>query len=84
VRVAGIVQGVGFRYYTRRIAMDLDLGGYVRNISDGSVEAVAEGDTEKVEIFLEQIASGPPAAVVREMKVTETTPEGYGLFDIRF
>ena len=41
VRVTGTVQGVGFRYYTRREAAGLGLDGYVRNTADGSVEAVA-------------------------------------------
>ncbi|MDE2027240.1 MAG: acylphosphatase [Candidatus Omnitrophica bacterium] len=45
----GTVQGVGFRYTTLNLAKPLHLTGWVRNLSDGSVEAVAEGSREKIE-----------------------------------
>jgi acylphosphatase len=83
VRVSGVVQGVGFRYYTHRIAVSLGLDGYVRNIPDGSVEAVVEGKAEMVDMFLEKVGKGPPASSVRGMKVSEISPVGYGRFEIR-
>jgi len=83
VRVSGVVQGVGFRYFTHREAVRLGLGGYVRNRSDGSVEAVAEGDGETVDLFLERIAKGPPGSRVRGITVSELPFVGYDSFEIR-
>ncbi len=83
VRVSGVVQGVGFRYFTHRVAVSLGLDGYVRNMSDGSVEAVAEGNPEMVDLFLEKIAKGPPGSRVRGLRVSEKPPAGHDGFDIR-
>ena len=82
-RVSGVVQGVGFRYFTHRIAVSLGLDGYVRNMSDGSVEAVAEGDAQMVDLFLDKIGKGPTASSVRGLKVSEIPIAGYNGFDIR-
>ncbi|MDD3374657.1 MAG: acylphosphatase [Candidatus Omnitrophica bacterium] len=46
---SGMVQGVGFRYTTQRIALDLNLSGWVRNLSDGRVEVLVEGPKDKIE-----------------------------------
>jgi acylphosphatase len=83
IRVSGVVQGVGFRYFTHREAVRLCLCGYVRNRSDGSVEAVAEGDPDTVDLFLEKIGKGPPGSRVRGITVSELPPAGYGSFEIR-
>ena len=83
VRVSGVVQGVGFRYYAHRVAVSLGLDGYVRNMSDGSVEAVAQGNAETVDLFLEKIAKGPPGSRVRGISVSERPPAGYDGFEIR-
>lgn len=83
VRVSGVVQGVGFRYFTHRVAVSLCLDGYVRNMPDGSVEAVAEGNAEMVDLFVEKIGTGPPASNVRSMRVSEIPSVGYDEFDIR-
>jgi acylphosphatase len=55
VYYSGRVQGVGFRYTSRRLAQDHAVGGYVRNLPDGRVELVAEGDQAEVEALLEAI-----------------------------
>jgi len=52
----GMVQGVGFRYTARRLARDRAVTGFVRNLADGRVELVAEGDEGAVEAFLEDVA----------------------------
>ena len=83
VRVSGVVQGVGFRYFTHRVAVSLCLDGYVRNMPDGSVEAVVQGDAEMVDLFLEKIAKGPPGSRVRGIRVGELPPAGYDGFSIR-
>ncbi|MFA4044090.1 MAG: hypothetical protein HZRFUVUK_000873 [Candidatus Fervidibacterota bacterium] len=77
--VYGLVQGVGFRYFTLWEASKLGLTGYVRNLSDGSVEVVAEGTKEDLEKLLEKLHQGPPAARVR--KVIVNWSEAKGEFD---
>lgn len=57
--VGGRVQGVGFRYFARDIADEMNLTGYVRNTDDGHVEIEVQGDSEVVEMFVEKIRVGP-------------------------
>jgi len=58
-RVYGRVQGVGFRYSTYMQAKKIGLAGYVRNMSDGSVEVVAEGDENTINKFISWLKKGP-------------------------
>ncbi|HER44118.1 MAG TPA: acylphosphatase [Candidatus Eisenbacteria bacterium] len=60
--VRGVVQGVGFRFFTKYLAERFGLSGFVRNRGDGTVELEAEGDEEAVSAFLEALESGPPRA----------------------
>ena len=57
--VEGKVQGVGYRYFVYRKAKELNIRGYVRNLFDGSVEALAEGKENNIEIFYEHLKTGP-------------------------
>ncbi|MGB9824153.1 MAG: acylphosphatase [Candidatus Hydrothermia bacterium] len=84
LRIYGIVQGVGFRYFTLRIARMLSISGWVRNMPDDSVEIEAEGDEENLKIFLEKVKEGPPAARVEKVVQEELPPKGYKSFEIRF
>ncbi|MEO0230008.1 MAG: acylphosphatase [candidate division WOR-3 bacterium] len=84
IRVDGIVQGVGFRYFTLRIARMFSIKGWVRNMPDESVEIEAEGEEENLKLFLEKIKEGPPAARVEKILVSELPPYGYQIFEIRF
>lgn len=68
--VSGRVQGVFFRDNTRRWAAALGLTGWVRNLWDGRVEAVAEGEREKVEELIDRLRTGPPLARVESVDVT--------------
>jgi len=68
VRVAGRVQGVGFRYFAHEVARRLRVMGYVANQRDGSVRAYAEGQRAVLESFLRQIERGPAGACVREVR----------------
>ncbi len=63
-RVHGRVQGVGFRWWTQHTSRSLGLGGYVRNLPDGSVEVHAAGTREALEALERALLEGPPAAVV--------------------
>ncbi len=84
VRVEGIVQGVGFRYYTYRIAKRYGIKGYVKNMPDGSVEVVAEGNEERLERFLQDVARGPSSAVVTNVSVEDIDPVGFRSFEIEY
>jgi acylphosphatase len=64
IRVTGVVQGVGFRYFVRSTAVGLGIGGYVRNRPDGSVEVVAEGDRHAMSAFLGELRVGPRHASI--------------------
>ena len=83
--VSGKVQGVGFRMYTCAQAKQLDIRGYVRNLSNGNVEIVAEGETEKVDALMEWAKSGSPSAVVKNLQVETMADYGeeFQDFEIR-
>ena len=73
LRIYGRVQRVGFRRYVLDLAQDLNLSGYVKNLSDGSVEIFVQGEEEKLSKFLESIKQPPPPAKIREIKEEETS-----------
>ncbi len=82
VVVAGVVQGVGFRWATASEAERLGLVGHVRNLPDGTVEADIEGAPDAVARMAEWLAEGPPSASVVRCDVTELDPEGARGFSI--
>ena len=71
--VRGVVQGVGFRYFCRQMAVQRGLVGWARNVSDGSVSLHVEGDRASIEIFISELKVGPSNANVTEVGV-EWTP----------
>ena len=81
--IAGKVQGVGYRYSTMNKASQLNMSGWVRNLPDGRVEAVFEGDRTVVEKMVNWCHEGPPAAVVRNVSVEYSKPEGLQGFEVR-
>ncbi|MCI0480834.1 MAG: acylphosphatase [Candidatus Dadabacteria bacterium] len=81
--VSGHVQGVGFRAFTQQRASLLNLTGWVRNLSDGSVEIHAEGDDDKVNEFLTWCRIGPRTARVDDVTAEDTRPEGFSDFKRR-
>jgi acylphosphatase len=84
VYVAGRVQGVYFRATTRDEAREAGVDGWVRNLDDGRVEAVFEGERGAVESMVEFCHEGSPAAVVRDVEVDYGEPEGVSGFRIRY
>ena len=74
--ISGHVQGVFFRVETKRKADDCDVCGWVRNRPDGSVEAVFEGERDRVEEVLSWCRQGPPAARVDGVKILEQALTG--------
>lgn len=81
--VSGRVQGVFFRQRTVRLARDEGLGGWVRNLPDGRLEAVFEGDANRVDRMIEWCRRGPERAVVDGVEVAEEEPEGIQTFGVR-
>ncbi|HYN83668.1 MAG TPA: acylphosphatase [Pyrinomonadaceae bacterium] len=75
--VSGDVQGVGFRFFTQRVAARHQVTGYVRNLADGRVEAYAEGTPEGVEGFKHDISAGPRHARVAQVEETAHEPTGH-------
>jgi acylphosphatase len=76
LRIAGNVQGVGFRFEARDRARSLGLGGFIRNLPDGAVEAAFEGPEERVESMIEWCRRGPAGARVDDVQVEWDDPHG--------
>jgi acylphosphatase len=83
LQVRGRVQGVFFRVEARSRAESLGLGGWVQNLPDGSVEAVFEGDEERVQSMVEWCRRGPRGAVVESVETAEEEPAGETRFEVR-
>jgi acylphosphatase len=82
--VTGRVQGVFFRLETRRAAERLGVKGWVRNLPDGAVEALLEGDRQAVEALIDWCRQGPPRARVDAVQVEPRAFEGrFKTFEIR-
>jgi acylphosphatase len=86
VLVHGLVQGVYFRDFTRRKAVEYGLSGYVKNLSDGrTVEVYAEGGKPALEKLISHLKVGPPGACVEEVTISWGEYSGeYGSFDITY
>lgn len=67
VRITGMVQGVGFRWFVRERARRLGLSGWVRNLPDGSVEVAASGEPGQLELLRSELRRGPSGARVDEV-----------------
>ncbi|MBP6978915.1 MAG: acylphosphatase [Bacteroidales bacterium] len=83
ITIQGRVQGVSFRYYTLQQARLNDIRGYVRNKPDGSVFIEAEGEEEKLELFIRWCHDGPRWAIVENIEITEQKPGNFSGFTIR-
>ena len=81
--VQGHVQGVFFRETTRRRAGTAGVAGWVRNLPDGRVEAVFEGEREAVDTLVAYVREGPRGARVEWVDVEAEEPEGLSGFEIR-
>jgi len=85
LRIRGRVQGVWYRASARDEARRLRLSGWVRNVSDGSVEAVAEGDDETLTAFITWCNRGPDWARVETVEVTREPATGeFTGFSVRY
>ncbi len=85
IRVTGMVQGVGFRYFAMRHANELGLTGYVKNKADGSVELQVEGAKQVVENFKSILEQGPGYYSVDKVEITyESYTAKYNRFSVEY
>jgi acylphosphatase len=85
VIIEGMVQGVFFRAATREEAIRTGVGGWVRNLSDGTVQALFEGEKKKVEAIIAWCHKGPPGARVSTVQIFwEPYQEEFKYFEIRY
>ena len=83
--ISGRVQGVFYRYTAQKVALRLDLNGWVKNLPSGQAEAVAVGTTSAVEAFITWCRQGPPGAHVTDVAVTElSSPPDYEGFSVTY
>jgi acylphosphatase len=82
VWISGKVQGVGYRLSAQSEAVKLGIKGWIRNLPDGRVEAVFEGDKTSVEQMIQWSYQGPTAAVVKDVNVEYETPQGCSEFQV--
>ena len=80
--VTGHVQGVGFRWRASKEARNLDIKGFVKNLSNGSVYIEAEGTTDQLNSFVEWCREGPGFGFVESVKVDRYPPANYTDFRI--
>lgn len=81
--IRGEVQGVGYRFFAQRAAAKHQILGFVRNLPEGSVEVVAEGEWDEIEAFKHDLATGPAFASVANIEELVIEPRGtYTLFRI--
>ena len=84
ILVEGRVQGVFYRSFTQKQAVKLQLNGWVKNLSDGRVEAVFEGPKDLVEEAIKACRRGPSSAIITNIDIIWETPSGHPGFEIRY
>ena len=85
ITIHGKVQGVGYRFFATRVARRLGLKGSIQNLRDGTVEAVVEGDKDKIDEWIEELKEGPRYAEVEDIQQeTKEFTGRLGDFDVKF
>jgi len=84
IYISGRVQGVGFRAFTRSQAAVLDIKGWVKNLADGRVEVVINGEKKKVTQMIKKLKEGPSFARVDDFEIEEQEIDNFNNFEIRF
>ncbi len=83
ITISGDVQGVGFRYATKKTANSLGIKGYVKNLSNGSVYVEAEADEKNLIQFIRWLHEGPSHARVHKVDTEDADPVHYKHFEIK-
>lgn len=82
--ISGTVQGVFFRDSAKQVAQSLGITGYVRNLQDGRVELVAEGEKDSINTLVQWCHKGPPSAIVVSVDIeNEHYKDEFDLFDVK-
>lgn len=83
--VQGMVQGVGFRWFVTRYAEALGLRGYVKNLANGNVEIIADGDRSLIEELVAKVKVGPRSAHISDLHLEwkESSPNAFTHFEVR-
>ena len=85
ITIHGHVQGVGFRFWLKQIALELELSGFVRNRDDKTVYTVVQGPSDHVEKYIEKCHKGPELAEVSKVETGETDiKEKYDDFEMMY
>ncbi|KXS50323.1 MAG: acylphosphatase [Halanaerobium sp. 4-GBenrich] len=82
--ISGRVQGVGFRAFIRREAAVLNIKGWAKNLVDGRVEVVIQGNKDKVSQMIAKLREGPSFAKVKNLKINDEEPTDFSDFKIKF
>lgn len=80
--ILGFVQGVGFRRFVKSKAKSLNLTGWVKNLPDGRVEAVATGDKNKIDMLIKFIEKGSFFSEVKSVQISLEEEETFNSFEI--
>lgn len=83
LKVYGKVQGVGFRFYTNKKAVELNINGYVQNKPDGTVYIEAEGESNKLQTFIDWVKIGTQWSIVRKVDIQFLPPLNVDGFKMR-
>jgi len=84
VHFEGMVQGVGFRYTACRLAGRFGLAGYVRNLPDGGVELVAEGQTDAIDAYLQDLSAAMQGYIRRQTQQKSSWSGAFKDFNVRY
>lgn len=85
VFIKGRVQGVGFRHFTKTYARQMNVEGWVKNLPDGRVEAVFEGDEDQVKKMIDLVKEGPRTSRVSNVNVEWESPKNeFGSFRVAY
>lgn len=85
IKVTGRVQGVGFRYYAQKQAKLFGLTGWVKNLSDGSVQVMVQGEKPEINTFVDYLRIGPSMARVQNISISKIEKaEDFAEFNVRY